>query len=326
MDGLTIHGMTIHASRDAIDIMGCRHVLITEMSISGGGDDAVKFGSDYSRGKIVDSFDVNVTNSFVGSNGCNALQFGSETLGDFHDYLFENLTLTAAGKAGIGMVTMAGANIYNIKYRNITMVNTTSALYMYIGGRLRRPPAGLSANDSLVGSIHDITVQDVWASHVVSPRGHGNWTATIEGQPPDVSAGLREHHYIGPNISFDNFTVQSMGGAGTAAAAIIPPHVSGSYPPRYLRTRPSYGMFVRRAKGITLADVGVSWLERDGRPAFILSDAHDVRFLDGVSAEKASPPVGYEVGLRDGCSGLTFSGSSNALVVRNLTQVQRQAR
>lgn len=65
------------------------------MTISGGGDDAVKFGSDYSRSKIVDSFDINVTNSVVGSNGCNALQFGSETLGDFHDFLFENITVTA---------------------------------------------------------------------------------------------------------------------------------------------------------------------------------------------------------------------------------------
>ena len=37
--------MTIHAARDAMDIMGCRHVLITGMKISGGGDDAVKFGS-----------------------------------------------------------------------------------------------------------------------------------------------------------------------------------------------------------------------------------------------------------------------------------------
>eukprot|EP01043_Picozoa_sp_COSAG02_P087838 COSAG02_NODE_25046_length_670_cov_0.894921_1_plen_196_part_01 len=44
---LTLKGMTIHAARDALDIMGCRHVLITEMNISGGGDDAVKFGSDY---------------------------------------------------------------------------------------------------------------------------------------------------------------------------------------------------------------------------------------------------------------------------------------
>ena len=49
-------------------------------------------------------------------DGCNALQFGSETLGDFHDYTFENIIVTAAGKAGIGIVSMDGARIYNIRY------------------------------------------------------------------------------------------------------------------------------------------------------------------------------------------------------------------
>jgi polygalacturonase len=113
---LTISGVTIAAARDAMDIMGCRHVLIEDMNISGGGDDAVKFGSDWSRGEKVDSFNVSVINSVVGSNGCNALQFGSETLGDFHDYRFENITVTAAGKAGIGIVSMDGGKIYNVTY------------------------------------------------------------------------------------------------------------------------------------------------------------------------------------------------------------------
>jgi hypothetical protein len=275
-------------------------------------------------GKIVESFDVNVTNSVIGSNGCNALQFGSETLGNFHDYLFENITVTAAGKAGIGIVTMDGAHISNIKYKNITMQNTTSALYFYIGGRLRRPPAGLPTNDSLVGGIYNITVVDVHATRVFrGGRGNSsrNWTATLEGQPADASAGLYETHYLGPNIVFNNFTVESAGGADAAAAAAIPPHVSGSYPPRYLQTRPSYGMFLRRAKGITLSEVGVSWLDPDGRPPFILNDVHAVSFLDGVRAEGASPPSGYDIGLRDGCTELVLSGSSASLVVKNIAAV-----
>ena len=57
------------------------------MHISGGGDDAVKFGSDWSVGKRLNSYNVTVVNSVVGC-GCNGLQFGSETLGDFHSYHF----------------------------------------------------------------------------------------------------------------------------------------------------------------------------------------------------------------------------------------------
>eukprot|EP01043_Picozoa_sp_COSAG02_P041466 COSAG02_NODE_3440_length_6739_cov_10.354819_5_plen_401_part_00 len=168
---LTISGVTIAAARDAMDIMGCRHVLITRMNISGGGDDAVKFGSDWSRGKTVDSYNVTVTNSVVGSNGCNALQFGSETLGNFHGYRFENITITAAGKAGIGIVTMDGALISNITYRNITMQHTTSPIFMYVGGRLRSPlnKPGNAGNDTLVGGIRDVVIEDVHISQALRP-------------------------------------------------------------------------------------------------------------------------------------------------------------
>ena len=44
----------------------------------------------------LDSYNVTVVNSVVGC-GCNGLQFGSETLGDFHDYHFGNpATLVSA--------------------------------------------------------------------------------------------------------------------------------------------------------------------------------------------------------------------------------------
>ena len=94
--------------------------------------------------------------------------------------------------------------------------------------------------------------------------------------------------------------------------------MSLSYPPRYLRTRPSYGMFIRRAQGVTMAAGGVSWAAPDGRPAFILSDVAAVRFEGGVSAMAASPPTGYDIGLRGACTGVIV-GPGCTLVVKNLT-------
>lgn len=61
------------------------------------------------------------------------------------------------------IVSMDGARIYDITYRNITMVNTITSLYMYIGGRLRRPPAGLPTNDSLVRA-HPLQTCVSWAA------------------------------------------------------------------------------------------------------------------------------------------------------------------
>ena len=66
------------------------------------------------------SVNLTVTNSVFGS-GCNGLNFGSETVGDFTDVLWENITVTHAGKAGIGIVTMDGAHISNVVYRNISI-------------------------------------------------------------------------------------------------------------------------------------------------------------------------------------------------------------
>lgn len=350
---LTITGVTIAAARDAMDIMGCRHVLIEKMKISGGGDDAVKFGSDWSRGKKVDSFNVTVINSVVGSNGCNALQFGSETLGDFHDYWFENITITAAGKAGIGIVTMDGAQIYNVTYKHITMENTTSPIFMYIGGRLRsplnKPPdgSGSSDNDTLVGGIHDILIEGVKISHVTRPGGKGkkgsgsNFSSSIEGQPPDKVYGLEKTHAVGPNIMITDIEMTLAGGGEAEDVAIVPPHASGSYPPRYLGVRPAYGVFIRRAKGVTLTDVTIEYDsdEGEGRPAIVLSDVSDVT-LDGVKAvrpdvsgqaiptawvqgyfsegrlwSQEGKAVDYDVGLRGECEGV----SSGDLVTKKIS-------
>ena len=82
---------------------------------------------------------------------------------------------------------------------------------------------------------------------------------------------------------------------------------------------PGAGMFIRRTSGVELSGVEVDWLRADGRPPFILSDAHNISFGDGVTCEKPAPPIGYAIGLRDGVTGLKLSGSSRSLVVRNLS-------
>ena len=97
---------------------------------------------------------------------------------------------------------------------------------------------------------------------------------------------------VGPNLHFSNFSVVSVGGGSPSDAAIIPPHPSLSYPPRYLGHRPAFGMFVRRAKGLSLSAVGVSFAAADGRPAFILSGRviqfrkHNHFVLSAITAER----------------------------------------
>ena len=78
---LVIDGVTVIAARDCFDIVSSRHVLVQNVHISGGGDDAVVLKSDVSTGEVIPSYNITVRDSVIGSNGCNALQFGSETAG-----------------------------------------------------------------------------------------------------------------------------------------------------------------------------------------------------------------------------------------------------
>ena len=61
--GLTVSGVTVHAQRDAFDIISSRHVLVDNVTISGGGDDALALKSDYSLGTSLPSYDIVVKNS-----------------------------------------------------------------------------------------------------------------------------------------------------------------------------------------------------------------------------------------------------------------------
>ena len=142
--GLLLEDLDVIAVRDGFDVVGCRNVLVQRVRVEGGGDDAMVLKSDYSLGGVLLTKNVTVRDSVFGS-GCNALQFGSETVGDFEAVRFSHINVTSAGKAGIGLVTMDGAHIRDVSYSNIHMANTVTPLYFYIGARMRRPQAKFAA-------------------------------------------------------------------------------------------------------------------------------------------------------------------------------------
>ena len=96
-----LHGTNIDNRPSTLQIgISCRDVYIGNIVVRGGGDDAVALKNDCSCGAILDSSNILVENSTIGSNGCNALQFGSETAGNLHNITWRNIQVTSAGKAG----------------------------------------------------------------------------------------------------------------------------------------------------------------------------------------------------------------------------------
>ncbi|MGX1478697.1 UNVERIFIED_CONTAM: polygalacturonase [Streptomyces canus] len=114
------------SDRDGWNIISTTNVTVTNANIRAN-DDALVFKSDYALGAKLPNGHVRVNDSFLSARCCNALMFGSETCGDFSDYRFENIRIDGADKSGLGMVSMDGAKISDVHYRDITMTNTPLA-------------------------------------------------------------------------------------------------------------------------------------------------------------------------------------------------------
>ncbi|MEU7899368.1 glycosyl hydrolase family 28 protein [Nonomuraea sp. NPDC049152] len=292
--------------RDGINLINSWNVTVTNSRIEAS-DDAIALKSDYALGHTYTSQNIRVRDTVVYSHENNALQFGSETCGDFRDVRFENVTVLGAGKAGIGMVSMDGATIEDVHYTNVTLNKTTTPVFMKIGERRRcpgSPPAGRIRNIHLT----NVTGSNLTAPEPSGTTGGSELTSTITGTPAVD---------IGPDLTFTGVKLDVPGGHPASDANRVPGEFPTTYPPRDYGTRPAYGFWARHVTGLTF-DGGsrATFEDNDGRPGFIVDDGSNVK-LEGVVAERGSSSA-YDVGV-SGVSGYTVTGtntSGGALRVR----------
>ncbi|RCG25940.1 carbohydrate-binding protein [Sphaerisporangium album] len=297
---LTIDDLkTVYADsgvRDGINLINSWNVTVTNSRIEAS-DDALVFKSDYALGHTYTSRNVRVRDTTVYSHENNALQFGSETCGDFRDFRFDNITVLGAGKAGIGIVTMDGAVIEDVHYDHVTLTKTTSPIFMKIGERRRcpgSPPAGRIRNIT----ISNVTGTNLTAPVVTGTVGASDYSSTLTGTPAVD---------IGPGITLDNVDLTVPGGHPASEATRVPGEFLSTYPPRDYGPRPSYGYWIRHATGITLGG-DLRFTSNDGRPAVIADDGSNI-VLDGVVAQRGSSSA-YDAGF-SGIAGYAVRGSTN---------------
>ncbi len=269
--------------RDGLNIINTWNVEVTNSTVVSS-DDAVVFKSDFALGQTFPSTNIWVHDSRIGSMENNALQFGSETCGDFRDARFERVTVTGAGKAGLGIVSMDGATIENVSYRDITLTRTTIPVFLKIGSRGRcpgKPPAG---------HIRNIAFSNVTGTNLRTPRdvaGDDEYSSTLTGAP----GGPRVE-----NVTFTGVKLTVPGGHPASDANRNPPEKPTTFPPRDYGPRPAYGFWMRHVQGIRFVDCTVQFDRNDGRPAFLADDGAAVS-LSGVTVERGSGSP-YDVGFR----------------------------
>jgi polygalacturonase len=273
-ENITFNGVIIKESRDAVDLMGCRNAQIHDCKFTGCGDDTIGVKSDYALGRKINSANIYVWDSYFES-GCNGLQFGSETAGDFHNVNGWNIGIGRAMKAGIGLTCNDGGVIDGVNYSNIVIKGAASPIYMLITDRLRSGDP-----DKKIGAIKNVKISNVTVTDCVAGRQGPVLASTISGRP---ESSLE-------NIVLENIKINYPGGfADRAAADIVPPYPK-DYSPKSLGPRPASGLYVRHVKGLTLKNVEFTFDHEDQRPPIV---AYDV---DGLTLDhfKTQKPAGLE--------------------------------
>jgi len=268
-ENVTISGVTLKGSRDAIDLMGCRNVQIHGCNFSSCIDDTLGIKSDWALGRKIETRNIYAWDCDFDS-GCNALQFGSETAGDFHNINFWDIRVHRAEKAGIGITTNDGGDIDGVTCRHITMTGVANPIFILVTNRLR---SGDPAKRP--GIIRNVLLSGINVTDCRSGPHHGGVNPiTISGRPESI---LRD-------ITLEDVTVTYPGGGVSAMAEAIPGY-GKEYAPGKFGDRPAAGLYARNIDGLTLRRIFFNFTGQDGRPLLAFSDINGLT-IDGFEFKK----------------------------------------
>jgi polygalacturonase len=163
-----------------------------DCKFTGCGDDTLALKSDYTLGRKIDSENIYIWDCYF-ETACNALQFGSETVGNFRNVNFWNIRIGRAWKAAIGIASADGSVIDGVNYRNITIKDAASPILLRVTSKLRSGEA-----NKKVGAIRNVTISNVTVSDC-KERRRGLPQNMFYFRPPGVATGKRcagkcDHH------------------------------------------------------------------------------------------------------------------------------------
>ncbi len=277
VDNLTIDNLKIDTNRDGMDIDCCYNVRILNCSVNSPWDDGICLKSSYGLGLARATENVTINNCFLtggliegtlldgtfkrapadyaGRTG--RIKFGTESNGGFKNIAIANCVFEDCG--GLAIESVDGGTIEDVTINNLAMREIVNApIFIRLGNRARGP------NHPPVGVIRRINISDVVVSG--ARWDLGSIISGIPGHPVE-------------DIRISNMHILQDGGGTSKHATLDPPEKEAAYPePGMFGTMPSYGFFVRHARGIEFSNIGLNTAKEDLRPAFFLQDVQGADF------------------------------------------------
>ncbi|MEJ2617628.1 MAG: hypothetical protein P8Z35_21920, partial [Ignavibacteriaceae bacterium] len=228
-------------------------------------DDALTFKS--TSGSINEN--ITVTNCVLSSH-CNAIKFGTETIGGFKNVSISNVVVKPSasknkiyglsdGIGGIVLSIVDGGIMDGITISNVRIDGVQTPIFLRLGNRGRTIRKGMPKPP--VGIMRNINISNIIATNV------SNIGSSINGIPG---------HNI-ENVSLNNITIRYSGGEGIEDTNQIVPEKEDQYPESNMFGKlPAYGFFIRHVKGLTLNNFNLNIINDEKRPALIINDADNI--------------------------------------------------
>ena len=255
-------------NNDGIDIDSCENVRIKNCDVDSG-DDAICLKAT----SALACRDITVSGCKLKTR-CNAIKFGTESLGDFEHVNISDCHIRDTRMSGIAINSVDGAHLQDVNISDITMDGVTVPISMRLGGRLKTFRAGDTPKQP--GVIRNVTIKNV---HATAARQIGIMINGIPGHQVE-------------NVALENIKIELSGGGTAADAQVQLAEKESAYPEYNMfgRVMPAYGLYVRHVRGISFKNVQMTVTNPDARPEKVFVDVEDVTPANFAPAQ-SNPPA-----------------------------------
>jgi len=260
--GAVVEGVTIRSrdlgmpNNDGIDLDSCENVRVRNCDIISGDDSLCIKATSAAR----PSRDIEATDCKLSSR-CNAIKFGTESIGGFENIKVSNCQITNTKMSGIALYEVDGADLRNITISDITMDGVNLPISIRLGARLKTFRDGDQPRPA-PGHLRDVTIKNVSAKNI-----------EMTGM---LINGVTNHPV--ENLTLENIQLELPGGGTEADAKIELPEKEKAYPEwnMFGKVSPASGIYARHVRGVTFKNVQTTVKTPDARPDKIFIDVEGV--------------------------------------------------
>jgi hypothetical protein len=247
-DDVTIRSYSGMHNQDGLDIDSCRNAEVKNLRVISGDDGIVFKAMSMREARDLHIHDCNI---YSHSSG---IKFGTETHGGVNGVVIEDCRVDCE-RGAMAVESVDGASMENIVYRNITITQSGSPVFIRLGNRGRK----LRSHDQPLppGTIKNILFENIAAVGTKDTYG-----CAIAGIPSN-----RIDSVVLRNIDF------LMKGGRDSLLDGPSEELSNEYPKSDMfGDQPAYAFWVRHADNVSFENVSIRCASPDIRPAIGLDD------------------------------------------------------